>query len=90
MKLTNQIQRQQPGLIIKTSLLFVLAMVVLGLFQSSALLSLSYDLTPNSQTEIVVRLAEQWHHWMQALGTAGVTDLISEAIEIAYDKTIVN
>lgn len=66
----------------------ILALLALCLFQSSALLTLSYDLPPSPTTERVVMVVETWHQWMQDLGAAEITNKMSEQLEVLHELPI--
>ncbi|MEE9315445.1 MAG: hypothetical protein V3V02_12430 [Rhizobiaceae bacterium] len=72
------------------TMIFVLALLALAIFQSNALLSLTYDFPPSFWSETLVAMAEQWHGWMQMIGTAGVTEAIAEWLESAHGQVVIN
>ena len=67
---------------------FIGILIILAAFQSSALVSLSYDLPQSNWAERAVAVTETWHGWMQAIGVAGITEVVSAWIEKAHDLTI--
>lgn len=81
--------KHQRSIVWKTAMLFVFALFLLSVFQSSALLTLAYDLPPNPQSEAVIGVVETWHTAMQAIGTAGFTDAVAENLEAVHQKPVV-
>jgi len=60
--------------------LMVLTLLGLAMFQSSAIVTLSYDLEPTEFSQLLVEACETWHAWMTGLGASGVTEAISDAM----------
>ncbi len=81
-------QNHEEGLAMRASLLFLVVMGLLLIFQSSALLTLSYDLPPGQISESAVTFCEWWHGVMQDLGPAEFTASISDWIEQPHEQTI--
>lgn len=67
---------------------FVFSGLTLCLFQSSSIVTLSYDLPPGSLTELLVSAAEHWHVLMEKLGTAGLTEMVTSFVEDMHDQAI--
>ncbi len=88
--LTSNGEVHEKGLAMRTCLTFVAALILLAVFQSGSLLSLSYDLPQGLWSEKWVGLAEQWHELMQLIGTAEISQEISDWLETAHEKTIAN
>ena len=80
--------RHEQKLPILLALLFILTLIMLAVFQSSALVTLSYDLPSNSTSELVIGLAEQWHEWMERMGTADLTQTVRDWVEAAHESPI--
>lgn len=70
-----------PALVWKTLVVFLTGLVVLAVFQSSALVTASYDLPPGALSEFLISLAEGWHGLMDKIGAAGVTQWFGEQTE---------
>ncbi|EFL87990.1 hypothetical protein [Ahrensia sp. R2A130] len=68
--------------------IFLFGLLTLATFQSSAIVTTTYDLPESEMNERVVLLAETWHGWMQELGLAGITEAISEQLEEWREQTI--
>ncbi|MCE7028202.1 hypothetical protein [Jiella avicenniae] len=43
-------------------------------------MSTTYDLPPGETSEAVIALAETWHGWMEAIGTAQAGDAVVETV----------
>lgn len=69
-------------------MIFVATLVLLMIFQSSSLVTLSYDLPPSPLNETLVSYAETWHSWMQTTGAAGVTEFIREKLDTYHQSMI--
>ena len=54
----------------RTLIAFLICSLMLGFFQSSALVTASYDLPPGGISAVVVKVAEGWHGLMTASGMA--------------------
>ena len=78
----------EPNLAIKVGSFFVVVIVLLCVFQSASLLTLSYDLPSNKFSEFAVSICEAWHAQMQALGAAELTEWVAEFVEGLHDQTI--
>jgi len=65
-------------------------LIVLAAFQSGSMVSLSYDLPQSVWAEQVVSAAETWHGWMQAIGLAGITEVVSNWVEALHGLKIAN
>lgn len=87
-KTPTEWERHQSRLIRPVLLLFLATLLVLAMFQSSALLTLAYDLDPSPLNEQVTMIAEGWHGWMQTIGTASVTEQIGEAVTEMHNLAI--
>ena len=70
-----------PRLPLQITVLFCTTLILLAVFQSSALRTLAYDLPPSTTGERVVRLAEQWHELAEKSGAVQISDAISEILE---------
>ncbi|MEN0039939.1 MAG: hypothetical protein AAF764_01250 [Pseudomonadota bacterium] len=68
--------------------IFLAGLLALVVFQSSAMVTTSYDLPENAMSERIVMAAETWHGWMEAMGTAGVTEAISDTLEEWHEVPI--
>ena len=64
----------------KALALFLFGLIVLAIFQSSALITVTYDLPPHPVTERVVMFAESWHNAMENIGAAGVTEIVTDRV----------
>ncbi|MEL6784839.1 MAG: hypothetical protein AAFO61_10465 [Pseudomonadota bacterium] len=75
-----------PRLVWAVLMLFCAALLALAIFQSAALVTLSYDWPPSVFTERAVVMIETWHGWMEALGpgrwTAGIGESVEEGREV--------
>jgi len=60
---------------------FCVGLLLGTLFQSQALLTLSYDLEPGQFADTVVPFAESWHSVMQEWGFASVQQSINDRME---------
>ncbi len=86
----NSAANQERGRASYLFAFFIGTLIMLVAFQSSALVSLSYDLPQSNWAEQAVAVTEAWHGWMQAIGVAGITESISGWIKAAHDLTISN
>lgn len=79
---TQEEQRDQETLrnVRAGFLSFLAAALMFALFGSGELVSMAYDLPEASWAEPLVRAAETWHAAMEALGAAGISEAVREAI----------
>jgi len=73
--------RHEPNLVRAVLVGFAVGLFLGALFQSQALLTLSYDLDPGMLSDSVVPLAEAWHAAMQELGFASLSQMITDSLE---------
>lgn len=69
--------------------IFLLAFLALAVFRSATFVSYTYDLPESAATGVVVRAAERWNGWMDALGAVafsqGVVDLVDRATWLRFE-----
>ena len=70
------------------TLYFGILLCVLAVFQSSSLVTLSYDLPPTILSEHAVSAAENWHEWMAAIGAVDLSQFLTELVLEIHDETI--
>ncbi|MEM9732115.1 MAG: hypothetical protein AAF903_01360 [Pseudomonadota bacterium] len=70
-----------PRLVWAALAVFCAALLALAVFQSAALVTLSYDWPPSPLTERTVQMIETWHGWMEALGPGEWTTALGESME---------
>lgn len=68
--------------------IFFFGLLTLAIFQSSAIVTVTYDLPESWPSGRIVVLAETWHGWMVEMGAAGVTEAISEQMEVWREEPI--
>lgn len=77
-----------PGLAQKVLIVLLGSLLLMVLFLSSALVTLTYDLPPGGMSETIISAAETWHGWMTSTGFAGVTERVGEWVVAAHDAPI--
>ena len=78
----------QNRLALMMGLYFCAVLFALALFQSSSLVTLSYDLEPGPTSEKIIVACETWHGWMQTIGTAGITEYLTDQVSTLHETTI--
>lgn len=65
--------------------LMIFTLVALAMFQSSALVTWSYDLPISSLSAIISSSAESWHAWMEHIGVASFSQSVSDTVLRLHD-----
>ena len=68
--------------------IMIASMLLLAVFQSSALVTLAYDLPEGGPSGAIVSLAETWHAAMETLGIAQLSQGIADTMETARSSEI--
>jgi hypothetical protein len=83
---TNLEGPHQRSLVLGTFVSFLATLVILAIFQSSALVTWSYDLPVSTYSETISRSAEEWHALMEQIGTATFSQTVSDAVLNLHDE----
>ena len=65
--------------------LMVLTLLILAMFQSSALVTWSYDLPVSPLSATISSAAESWHALMEQVGIASFSQSVSDAVLTLHD-----
>ena len=79
----------EPALVLKVLAVLITTLLILAVFQSTSLLTLSYDLSPGELNDRVIASCEIWHEWMTLAGAAGLTQSITEQIALLHAWLVV-
>ncbi len=83
---TNTIEgAHQSRLVIVVFALMVITLVVLAMFQSSALVTWSYDLPISPLSVVISSSAERWHGLMEHIGVAALSQSVSDMVLSLHD-----
>ncbi len=69
----------------KVFAIMLLTLIVLAMFQSSALVTWSYDLPVSSYSATISSTAEQWHALMERTGLAEFSESITDRVQSLHD-----
>jgi len=76
------------SLAVSLTALMIFSLMVLAVFQSSALVTLAYDMEPGAITENLIGACEIWHSWMERIGAASMTELVRDIITNWHEATL--
>lgn len=82
---TNLEGKHNTGLSLMMFAIMLLTLIVLAVFQSSALLTWSYDLPVSSYSATISSTAEQWHALMERAGLAEFSQSMTERVQSLHD-----
>jgi hypothetical protein len=79
-------KRYGTGATIRAALVvFAIALALMAVFLSASLQSYVYDLPPGPVTDRLAAAVDQWHHWMEDIGAAGLSDAVASEIGLLHD-----
>ena len=77
--------KHQAKLVVGVFVLILLTLFVSAMFQSSALVTWSYDLPISPYSETISRSAEEWHAAMENIGVASFSQSVSDSVLSLHD-----
>lgn len=71
----------------KMTMILLVTGLFLMLFQSQSILSWTYDLPETALSQNMIMAFETWHQWMEELGFAEISRVISDHVIALVDLT---